>query len=146
MARKSDLQVVSGVVVKGLGCASHTTKIQFPIIGRLIPELSGLFPGTINVLADKALVLGVPDLRLPPVPDIHPNMCEFFDFWRIQLAEANDKAVPAFIYRSSGSIHRLNPCHLEIAAPLIEPRIKTGAKVFIRFQSPVRKVEWIAVG
>lgn len=146
MARKVNLQTVKGVVVSGLGCASQYLKVQLPVLSQMFPELSGVNPSTINVQLEKGLGVVNADFRVRPMPHINPILNEFFDFFRISFRWGK-RTIPAWIYRTSGSIHRLNPCHIEIIAPFIEEnRPEPGDKVEVTFQAPVKKLEMISVG
>lgn len=147
MGNKRILPIIAGVVVKGLGAARHFVKGQLPGFARIFPEVKDCFPGTINVLSAQGLVLQSPDCRIPPMPEVSPFLNEFFDLWRAQVRFGLSKVWrKAWVYRSSDSIHRLNPCYLElIADPMPDPP-EEGTKCEIKVEKPARPLEWLIIG
>ena len=129
-----------GKIVSGMGWAHRTLPRQLPFFIPFIPELKDFPPATINVEMDFALSFAKSDLIIKDVPWCE-GVQESFEFFQIVLFYRG-KEIPAWLYRPIGSLHRLNPCDIEIMAPfhiIHEP----GDEVKISFVNRlVKNLEW----
>ncbi len=134
-----------GQIIRGIGAAGQAVRMQLPALVQNFPEISGIHPGTINILLDKALVFRKTDHTTPPIPWAR-GIVETFDFIRVKFRMLDaGEPVRAWVYRPSGSPHRINPCLVEILAPKIEG-LKIGGLCGVSFEVPTRELQWAVVG
>lgn len=133
---------IKGVVVRGLGDANKTLKIQMPYFSGLIPEVKDCHCASINLQLEQGLRVFNPDFLTPPIPWAGPPG-EVFSFLRIGFeAPIGRSSRPAWIYIPHGSPHYRDPFHIEVITRYIES-IAYGVYCQVHIQKPYRTIPLI---
>ncbi len=100
---------IVGKKSKGVGAASRTLPLQFPLFGRSFPEVADCYPATINLKLAQPLLVLSPDHRTTPIywDPRKPYESETIEFLRVGLeAPAGSSPVAAWLYIAHNSLHR----------------------------------------
>jgi hypothetical protein len=119
---------IDGTIAQGAGTGSKNLKFQMPHLIWHYPEISTIYPATINVLLDKPLELHRYDFTTLPIPwwDVDDKTsgrwrAERFSFLRIKFEYPIDTtAQDAWFYVAHDSTHFSDPQRFEIIAEKIE--------------------------
>jgi hypothetical protein len=143
----SDWQTVIGMIDRGHGVASGTAsdspyprgtiEMQLPFFQALGLDLTGFFPGTLNVsISPKTFQLVNPGLTFRQVQwtDRHPPEDFSFSHCRVVFENANYNALIYYPHPETKKRHFQNPSMIEIIAPLI-PEIKYGQRIEVEYNS-----------
>jgi hypothetical protein len=105
---------IRGIVVKGLGAANQTLRLQMPYFAQLFPEIEGCYFGSINLRLEVGLRVSSPDFTTPLIPWAGPPG-EQFSFLRIDFEGPLSSSLRcAWIYLPHGSPHLYNPFSVEV--------------------------------
>ncbi len=120
---------IPGRIVRGLGAASETLKLQMPHFVQVHPELGKCSQRTINIILECQLELISPTFVIGPIR-WHPNAFEMFGFQSIIFEVAEPKLeTDAWLYLPYNSPHRLNPFYAEVLAPELQLSGATTCKI-----------------
>ena len=109
--------VIPGEIVRGLGAASQTLKLQMPYFVKVHPDLGKCSPRTINVILECQLEIISPSFVIGPIQWL-PSALELFGFRSIVFEFSQPRLKSeAWLYLPYSSPHRLNPFYAEILAP-----------------------------
>jgi hypothetical protein len=111
---------MDGRIIRGLGAATDTIRLQKPFLRSCFPEIDNCRMGTINILLEHALDVRIPDIVTPPIVwQPGSDVGERFGFTRIKL-EVLKQHHEAWIYGAEFSTHRFNYMAAEVLAPSID--------------------------
>ncbi|MGY2227689.1 glycosyltransferase family 9 protein [Pseudomonas tolaasii] len=121
-------------IVAGLGVATGTLARQLPLISQAFPEVGECYPGTINLLLERPLVVTRPDHRTAPIAwTPSGRITEVFDLVRIELElDHSPLRVPAWLYIAHGSLHRQTPSTHEVIAQALDLEGIQGCRIHLR--------------
>jgi hypothetical protein len=121
-------------IVVGLGVATGTLARQLPLISQAFPEVGECYPGTINLLLERPLVVTRPDHRTAPIAwTPSGRITEVFDLVRIELElDHSPLRVPAWLYIAHGSPHRQTPSTHEVIAQALDLEGIQGCRIHLR--------------
>jgi hypothetical protein len=108
---------IDGIVVRGLGAAANTLRLQWSHLVQHFPEIRDCHRATINVRLNVPILVVSPDGAAPPIAwvETRPDFIEGFSFLRIDLQCPLDaERVNAWIYIPHRSPHRFNLNTVEI--------------------------------
>jgi hypothetical protein len=113
---------IPGKIVRGLGAASQTIRLQMPHLVRVCPELQACKIATINVILECQLEVASPDFLVGPIDWTGSGgPGELFGLLKIRFELVDPKVeTDAWLYIPYGSPHRLNPYYAEILAPTLQ--------------------------
>ena len=123
--------VIQGKIVRGLGAASQTLKLQMPHFVKAHPELGKCEPRTINVILECQLEVISPSFLIGPI-QWNPGAPELFGFRSVVFELVHPQSTSdAWLYLPYSSPHRINPYYAEILAPELQLGGATACKVQI---------------
>lgn len=116
----SNMTIIKGKVVPGLGVASLTLRLQMPFFAKVFPEITGCHLASINIELEQALRIFNPDFTTPPVPWAGGGG-EIFSFLRVSFEGPIGSGLhPSWFYIPHGSAHYYNPFLIEVIAPRLD--------------------------
>ncbi len=110
---------IKGTVVRGIGAATLTLKLQMPYFAKIVPEIKDCHLASINLEMEQGLRIFNPDFTTPPIPWAgEPG--ERFSFLKVGFAyPVGSPHRRAWIYIPHGSPHYYNPFCIEIITEFI---------------------------
>jgi hypothetical protein len=124
---------IPGRIVKGLGAAVNTVRLQMPHFLKVCPELGKCHLGTMNVILECQLEVVAPDFLVGPIDWTQgggPGEMFGLSKVRFELVEPRTET-EAWLYIPYGSPHRLNPYYAEILAPRLTIGTSLECKVHL---------------
>lgn len=128
---------IKAQLISGLGVASRTIARQLPLISQNFPEVTGCWPGTINLELETPMIVTDPDHRTAPLAWTPSGVTtEMFDLVRVKLEFSHLACpVPAWLYVAHRSPHRQTPTIHEVISHRLDITGATGCHVHIRSDS-----------
>jgi hypothetical protein len=125
--------IVPGKIVKGLGAASQTVRLQLPYLLKTCPALETCYCGTINVILECQMEVVTPDFLIGPIDWTGSGRAgELFGLLKIRFELVDSRSeTGAWLYLPYGSPHRLNPYHAEILAPLLQIQKSSACRLHL---------------
>jgi hypothetical protein len=139
-------EMLRGTIRNGYGRASQCLPLQIKLFAKGLPEISSMYPGTINVeLENPVHFLKYDYETIEKWHEIFfPEKFSFIkaSFW--PDAERFKNSVPCLLCFPSTSPHRLNPFILEVITEKLD---LTGVtKCSVQFNQQSRTANWVIFG
>ena len=137
---------IEGTSAPGYGRAAADLAFQLPRFALEFPEIAGCYPGTINLILDRPLLVVKPDHRFTQIAwPGNPSQLQGFDFLRIEFeAPLGCAPVKAWLYIPHGSVHRKHLNVHEVIAATKLP-VANSDRCRVKIDRPVEQLPYLKI-